>query len=341
MREKQQVKIMKVAEINTTELHLDPKRFQYKLCHTATGATGSLSNIDSWNVYLSGIVLVWEDPTDNKIYVVNGHNRVNLAKKLGTVDKILCRFIDAQNHTEARLTGALANIAEGMGTAIDAAKFFRDSSYSINQVKNFGINPKLKIVQDGLSLSNLVSFLFDKVAIGDIPIDKGVILGSVGTREQLEVWELIKGKQVSSKALDEIIANILNPVSGQTSLFNLFNQDSQENELTKLELVAQVRVKLQRSKKLLHLVSNQGNSQFLESIGNNLNKAGNLSASELTHYVLEIFDQLKNQRSPVSEILNKGVESKKSGQSMTDVVSVCVSELITVIPKMINQKIAA
>ena len=302
---------MKVAEINTTELHLDPKRFQYKLCHTATGATGSLSNIDSWNVYLSGIVLVWEDPTDNKIYVVNG------------------------------LIGALANIAEGMGTAIDAAKFFRDSSYSINQIKNFGINPKLKIVQDGLSLSNLVSFLFDKVAVGDIPIDKGVILGSLESREQLEIWEIIKGKTVSTKALDEIISNILNPVSGQTSLFNLFNQDSQDDELTKLELVAQVRVKLQRSKKLLHLVSNQGNASFLESVGNNLNHAGNLSASELTHYVLQIFDQLKNQHSPVSEILNSGVECKKSGKSMTTIVDDCVSQLITVIPKMINQKVAA
>jgi hypothetical protein len=331
---------MKVAEINTTELHLDPARFQYKLCHNSTGSTGSLSNIDSWNVYLSGIVLVWED-ADNRTYVVNGHNRVALAKKLGTVEKILCRFIDAVDHKEARLIGALANIAEGMGTAIDAAKFFRDSSYSINQVKNFGINPKLKIVQDGLSLSNLVSFLFDKVAIGDIPIDKGVILGSVGAREQLEVWELIKGKQVSSKALDEIISNILNPASGQTSLFNLFNQDNQDNELLRLELVAQVRVKLQRSKKLLHLVSNQGNSQFLEAIGNNLNHTGNLSASELTHYVLQIFDQLKNQHSPVSEILNKGIEAKKSGQAMSDVVSDCVSQLITVIPKMINQKVAA
>ncbi|MFY7887054.1 MAG: hypothetical protein ACOVOV_19635 [Dolichospermum sp.] len=329
---------MKVAEINTTELNLDPKRFQYKLVHNSTGATGSLSGIDSWNVYLSGIVLVWEDPMDSKIYIVNGHNRVTLAKKLGTVEKILCRFIDAQNHIEARLTGALANIAEGQGTAIDAAKFFRDSSYTVNQVKNFGINPRLKIVQDGLSLSNLVSFLFDKVITGTIPIDKGVVLGSVGTREQLEVWELIKNKQVSTATLDEIIANVLNPVTGQMSLLNLYIDS--DDELMRLELIAMVRVKLQRSKKLLHLVSNQGNASFLESVGNNLNHAGNLSTGELTHYVLQIFDQLKNQHGPVSEILNKGVESKKSGNPMSSVVADCVNELITVIPKMLNQKVA-
>jgi hypothetical protein len=326
---------MRVAEINTTKLELDPKRFQYKLVHNSTGATGSLSGIDSWNIYLSGIVLVWEE--FDHIYVVNGHNRVTLAKKLG-VQKVLCRFIEAGDHKQARLIGALANIAEGMGTPIDAAKFFRDSAYTVNQVKNFGINPRLKIVQDGLSLSNLVSFLFDKVSIGDIPIDKGVILGSIGVREQLEVWELIKEKQISSKALDEIISNILNPVNGQTSLFNLFNQDTQNDELTKLELVAQVRVKLQRSKKLLHLVSNQGNATFLESIGNNLNHTGNLSATGLTDYVLEIFDQLKNQVSPVSGILDKGVENKKSGADLTDVVTDCVNQLITIIPKMINKK---
>jgi hypothetical protein len=323
---------MRVAEINTTELNLDPKRFQYKLVHNSTGATGSLSGIDSWNIYLSGIVLVWEDFGD--IYVVNGHNRVTLAKKLG-VQKVLCRFIDASTHVEARLVGALANIAEGMGTAIDAAKFFRDSSYT---VKDFGINPRLKIVQDGLSLSNLVSFLFDKVITGTIPIDKGVILGSVGTREQLEVWELIKDKQVSTPALDEIIANVLNPVTGQMSLLNLYIDS--DDELMRLELIAMVRVKLQRSKKLLHLVSNQSNASFLESVGNNLNHAGNLSTSELTHYVLKIFDQLKNQSGPVSDILSKGVESKKSGSPITAVVTDCVNQLITVIPKMVNQKVA-
>jgi hypothetical protein len=163
-----------------------------------------------------------------------------------------------------------------------------------------------------------------------------VILGSVGTREQLEVWELIKDKQVSTPALDEIIANVLNPVAGQMSLLNLYIDSS--DELMRLELIALVRVKLQRSKKLLHLVSD--NCKFLESIGNNLNHTGNTSTGELTHHVLQIFDQLKNQHGPVSDILNKGVESKKSGQSMADVVSNCVNELIAAIPKMINQKVA-
>jgi hypothetical protein len=163
-----------------------------------------------------------------------------------------------------------------------------------------------------------------------------VILGSVGTREQLEVWELIKDKQVSTPALDEIIANILNPATGQMSLLNLYIDS--DDELIRLELIALVRVKLQRSKKLLHLVS--GNSQFLESIGNNLNHTGNTSTGELTHYVLQIFDQLKNQSGPVSDILSKGVNAIKSGQSMPDVITVCVNELITVIPRMINQKVA-
>ena len=325
---------MRVAEINTTKLELDPKRFQYKLVHNL-GATGSLSGIDSWNIYLSGIVLVWEE--FDHIYVVNGHNRVTLAKKLG-VQKVLCRFIEAGDHKQARLIGALANIAEGMGTPIDAAKFFRDSAYTVNQVKNFGINPRLKIVQDGLSLSNLVSFLFDKVITGTIGVERGVILGSVGTREQLEVWELIKDKQVSTPALEEIIANCLNPVAGQMSLLNLYVD--RDDELVRLELIAQVRTKLKLSKKLLHLVSNQGNATFLESIGNNLNHTGNTSTGELTHHVLQIFDQLKNQHGPVSDILSKGVESKKSGNPMSIVVTDCVNELITVIPKMLNQKVA-
>lgn len=37
------------------------------------------------------------------------------------------RYIDAPNAKEARARGALANIAEGRGSAIDAAKYLRDS----------------------------------------------------------------------------------------------------------------------------------------------------------------------------------------------------------------------
>jgi hypothetical protein len=99
-------------------------------------------------------------------------------------------------------------------------------------------------------------------------VERGVILGSVGKEEQLEVWELIKDKQVSTPALEEIIANCLNPVAGQMSLLNLYVD--RDDELVRLELIAQVRTKLKLSKKLLHLVSNQGNATFLESIGNNL-----------------------------------------------------------------------
>jgi len=326
---------MKVKEISTADLHLDPKRFQYKLCHTALGTTGSLSGINSWNVYLSGIILVWKDPfkKDNKIWVVNGHNRVALAKKLG-VEKILCRFIDTASDRDARSTGALTNMAEGCGTAIDAAKFFRESKCEIEEIKRFGINPNLKIVQHGLKLSKLINGLFDKVVTGELPIDKGVILGEISWQQQKEVWEQFANRQISAKALDEIVQNILNPATGQTLLFSL---DISEDEIVKAELTAQVKTKLQKSRKLLSLVTK--NDLFLESIGNNLAREQNLTTSEIAHYVLQIFDQLKNQKSPVSDVLNQGVIAKKNGTEIKLVVDDCVNQLIAVIPQMINQKI--
>lgn len=326
---------MRVAEIKTTDLNLDPKRFQYKLCHSATGSTGSLNNIASWNVYLSGIVLVWKDPfkKDNKIYVVNGHNRVTLANKLG-VEKILCRFIDTASDKDALSTGALTNMAEGCGTAIDAAKFFRESKCEIEEIKKFGVNHKLKIVQDGLKLSKLINGLFDKVVTGELSVDKGVIFGAISWQQQKEVWEQFANKQISAKALDEIIQNIVNPATGQTSLFNL---EVSEDDMVRAELTAQVKTKLQNSKKLLGLVVK--NDLFLESIGNNLAREQNLSAGEVTNYVLQAFDQLKNQKSPVSDVLNQGVLSKKEGKGIKSVTDDCVNQLIAIIPQMINQKI--
>lgn len=83
---------------------------------------------------MAGIIQVWQDPKDKNVYVVNGHNRLELEKKLG-IPKRPARFLKAKSAKEARSIGALTNIAEGRGNARDAAKFFRDSGISVRDLE--------------------------------------------------------------------------------------------------------------------------------------------------------------------------------------------------------------
>lgn len=333
---------MTVKEVELQKLNLDPKRFQYKVVHGKNGETGSLSGVKYWNPYLSGITLVWHDSELELDFIVNGHNRYSLALKLG-VKSILCRYIDAPNPKEARLTGALTNIAEGQGTAIDTAKFFNDSSYGVKQLEQFGINPKLRIVRDGLALSNLHKSLFDKVIGGQLPIERGVILGALDMRGQLEVTRLItqqeaKKIKLTNDLISEIIANVTNANDNQGTLFDLFggNQDNQAIALARLNLIANVRKELAKNKKLYASVANEDNAARLEFIGNRINTNVNKSVSDQTGSVLGVFEQLKNQSGSVSDLINEATTKMMDGEDSKIIQNTLVKELNLTISKMLK-----
>jgi hypothetical protein len=149
--------------IPTSELTADPSRFQYKgrnettglnQVNKETGASGSLAGVKVWNPDSAGTISAWRDPADGKTYVVNGHNRYDLAKKLG-VDRLKVRFIDAKNAGEAKIAGAIQNIASGKGTAMDAGTLFRDGKYTLGDLERLGIPTNKDVVVNGLALSRL------------------------------------------------------------------------------------------------------------------------------------------------------------------------------------------
>src|SRR6185312_16720395 len=98
------------------------RRFQYKLDTDAEGVGTLLKEVTKYDPDLGGIISVWRDPQDGRLYVVNGHHRLELAKRTGQ-PTVAVRHLVAKDAQAARAIGALQNIAEGRGTAIDAAKF--------------------------------------------------------------------------------------------------------------------------------------------------------------------------------------------------------------------------
>ena len=119
----------------------------------------------SWNPDFAGVISVWKDPEDGKTYVVNGHHRAELAKRLDVPDMAI-RYIDARDAKEARAVGAAVNIAEGRGTAVDAAKFLRDTGLTPEDMVAKGISLKGKVSAEAVVLTKLNDRLFDRVARG-------------------------------------------------------------------------------------------------------------------------------------------------------------------------------
>lgn len=324
-----------VKQYPVDSLHLDPKRFQYKVVHGKTGSTGSLTGVQKWDENLGGIILVWFDPYDGLTYVVNGHNRVALAQSLG-VESLIVRFLAVSTATEARLIGAIANIAEGRGTAIDAAKLFRDNEFSRSDLINKGIPLREKIASDGLALASLSPVLFNSVVSGEITTERGVIIGELISDhdDQLKLVELIEKQSKNRKITNDVIrelAQIVNSAESHTEeQFSLFGTDevTQSLAIEKAELQAYVRQRLSRERKLFSTVSRTNNAEQLERGNNKIDTNTSQKIAQSTEYALRVFDQLKNVVSPVSTALNLAAKNIATGIDARKVRESLYSEIL-------------
>ncbi len=306
-----------IAEIFPNEIALDPKRFQFKMLHNATGATGSLKTVKQWNPDLAGLLLVWLDPRDNLIYCVNGHNRLNLALKLG-VSRIAVRFIAARDATEARLIGAMANIAEGNGSAIDAGKIFRESDIGKDDLKNYGVNLSAKLASDGLRLANLSDRLFDEIARGDLPINWGIAIGKMSDRSQQEkMSELLKKERrpITNEVLEELADIVISAENTATQELTLFGIEtfSESLAIEKAQLQSYCIKRLKREKRLFATVANPKNAIELSRGNNRIDSANSQEIVNNTDNAIRLFNQLKNLSGIVSRKINEAAKELKQG----------------------------
>jgi hypothetical protein len=112
------------------QLNVDPARFQYKEADES-GVTGVLRGAKKWESDLADPILAWQD-NDGKMWVVNGHQRMDLARRAEAAGQTdiqiparIMREADGYTPDYMRALGAYVNIAQGSGTAIDAAKVLR------------------------------------------------------------------------------------------------------------------------------------------------------------------------------------------------------------------------
>lgn len=310
-----------IAELDPRDILADPKRFQFKMIHNAkTGSSASLKGVVTWNEALSGLILVWRDPQDNKIYVVNGHNRLSLAKNL-EVSRIAVRFVDCDNALQARLLGAIANISEGKGSSLDAAKIFRDMSIGQDDLKNFGVTLSDKLADHGMAIANLADHFFDMAMIGDLAENIAVTMGYLPLDFQDTFYQLVKKdkRKLSFSELNELSKVVLSSVSVESSQSSLFGDILTVENLAieKAQLNAYILSRLKRDKYLFSVVSQPRNANELSRGNNQIDTATSLDIAESAKTAINIFDKLKNLTGQVSQRINESAIALRNGENST------------------------
>jgi phage gp29-like protein len=321
--------------VHVSELNADPKRFQYKVTNIdpETGVTPELKEVGEYEPALGGQLLVWHDPTDNKVYVVNGHHRYELASRAPFSDKwhggMSVYFLDAKNPKEARAWGALANIAEGRGSAVDAAKFFRDTGMSVEDVRKRHISIKGQVAADGTTLAKLTEPIFQRVTNGQFDVQRAIAIGEeLGDDPdgQAEVFKSIQDaernlpRELSLDTIREMVEEYADaPVSkgkagaGQKKLpwGDEGEEDRKKLMVERATIKSEINRMLAEERGTFKAVTTGGGKRAarLEEAG-----AGSVSLDvaerkrKEADEIYNTFAALKNYRGPIADVINKAAE---------------------------------
>lgn len=322
------IKPGKVRDVDPKSVEVDPERFQYKIGASASGEVGSLSGVQKWDPNLAGVISVWQDPADGKTYVVNGHNRLALAKRLGA-EEVTVRYLDAKDAKDARAIGAMQNIAEGAGKETDAAKFFRDSGITTEEeVKARGLPLNSGKASRGLALSKLPDEMFNDVIQGDLKIGRAAIIGGSGLDQdkQREVYKVLKkNKSMADGTLQEYVEQLAISERMTQTEIDIFgtSKKSVDTGLARAEATNTLKRELSRDARLLSAVSKSTkNVKILEEKGGNvINVSKSQQQAQEASSVLRIFDQLKNQSGPIKTALDKAAARITEGENKATVMA--------------------
>jgi hypothetical protein len=302
-----------VYTVPVDSLKVDPKRFQYKVKGVDdTGVTAELKGVDKWNPELAGALLVWRDPETGQDFVVNGHHRHELATRLNA-GQINVRYIQAESAQEARARGALANIAEGRGSAIDAAKYLRDSGKSIEHLKEAGISMTGKVAADAAILKDLADKPFQMVTEGRLDEDKAIAVArhlkdpelQQKLFKKLEDRESNDQREWTNREIETAARKMASAGSVTQTGFDLFGAFEEEQSTfdQEVELEAYVSRLLQQEANDYRAVANKRRAERVTDAGNVLAVDENAKRAEAAESAASNFDRLSRIRGSVSEAI--------------------------------------
>ena len=322
-------KVTELAEISTPEtagkyrmeqidsIDVQPQVMQFKAAGVLnkSGVSGELiRKAPEFDQKLAGPIQVWRNPETNRLTVVNGHNRLWLAKKSGRLD-IAVEEISARDAADARTQGAMRNIAEGHGESVDIAKLMRDANITPEDLATkYNLDVGTAKTATGIELSRLPSELFTKVIDGEIVPDRGAALGSIEGLDDSIIREVAKeGKGWSAPKLREAMKIAANAIvtTGEEGFLKDLGMSVKNSDFKKRAAVNQYAKNVLKNEiRALRAVAKGGKSQeIIEAAGNIVNVEGSRGALDEAAILSQRFNEVALNAGPVKTILDEVVES--------------------------------
>lgn len=333
-----------IVRLPIADIKSDPARFQYKRTANVKGTTGELTDVP-YNPNLAGIISVWRDSATGETFVVNGHNRLEQARQQG-VTHYNAQYIDVPTAAEARMVGALQNIAEGHGTPIDAATIFRESGITPEDLTKQGVSLKAKLAADGLALSKLPEHLWRRIQRYEMPIARGVAIGgsNLNQGQQLALSQLIdkmgaKGQRLTDAEIGELARFVSGAGETTTGQETLFDEEAlkQSNAVEKARLAAWLKDELARDKRIFKPLAQEERAREVAArTGAELPVEEARQIAESAERVREMFDRFAYRTGPIADALNDAARKLAGGSNEQAVKSYLKERVATSLQAIIR-----
>jgi hypothetical protein len=280
-----------LVDVDPLQLHVDAKTFQFKGGGDAEGVTGALRDVERFDRRLAGVALIWER-ADGRQFIADGHQRVGLARRAIAAGQdpaevrlngFVLREADGVTAVDARRMAAIKNMAEGSGSALDAAKILRDVGPA-GEAMLPPLPPRSALVRQARGLAALGDEEFLKVVNGVVDERAGALVGAATEDPKLQsamIEVLRRAKPENEAQARSIVEQVRTQGIETRTTTDLFGEQSfAESHYLERAQVLDAALKLAREDKQIFggLVRNE--DRIAGAGSNSLDRAANLARQQ-------------------------------------------------------------
>lgn len=311
-----------IVRLDPRTIKVDAPRFQFKSGGDAQGVTDRLKGIKRWIEERAGIVIVWE-AKDGTRYIADGHQRLGLARRLLEenpdqeimLTAVIYREADGYTVEAVRALAAAKNIAEGTGTALDAAKVLRDAP-------EVGVDlpPHSALVRDAKGLAQLSEDAFLMVVNGKVKENYAAIVGRLAAdRPEMHVSimeVLAKHKPASAIEAESMVRDALHAPAIEQTVRDLFGEEKQVRVLyaERAKVLSWALRQLKKDRQAFDTLVRE--RQRIEGAGNRLEHETNVRRAEEDAQLVAYIQRQAHVKGPVAEALARAAEDVAGGKSV-------------------------
>lgn len=315
---------IRVEEVPVGRIEVDPASYQFRQSVSAKGVDNRMAGIQEWDAeQASRRPVTLHEREDGSLYVVDGHHRVDLAKRMEAEGKPvppllaqIYREADGFTVADMRRKGALANIMDGSGEAVDVARVLRSGPLSEAESRKMGRVGNTAL-QDGEAMAKLNDEAFHLVLDGKIRPDFAAIVAREirDARQQVEAMQDFIRRPPAGREEATAIAQEMNREGFSTvTQMGLFGEETRAASLARpiAEIATSVKRAFREDKGALgSALRNKGR---LEQRGNKIDTEATAAAAQDLAALDNLFETEARLTGDVGEALRAAARDYSEGR---------------------------